>query len=150
MHFLEYCLDVSPHLALSVVLVFLLRLRLRRVFPFFFSYIAFQLASFVLALAAYLYLLSDPHSRSHLYQLVVTSELLIQSFFEIGVMYELSDQVLLSSLKHWQGLRSFLRWSAATFVLTGSVSSAFIARSNLTRILESFQTLNFGINLIKF
>jgi hypothetical protein len=148
-HLLEFCLDVAPNLVLSVAVVFLLRRGLRKLFPFFFYYIVFQLVCFVLALIAYLYILSDPHRLSRLYQWVVTSELLIQSCFEVGVLYELSEHVLLSSITRWHGLRSFLRWGAAILVLTGSVTSSLVMRGNLTRVLETFQTLNFGINLIK-
>jgi len=149
MHFLEFCLDVVPYLALGIALVLLLRRGLHRNYPFFTSYVIFQLVSFIVVSIVYVHTLSEPQHLSRLYKWVVTSQLLIQAFFEVGVLYELSDRVLLSSMKRLQGLRTLLRWSTATLVLTGSVASAFVARGNLTRVLETFQTLNFGVNLIK-
>ena len=149
MHFLEFCLDVAPQILLLFALALSFRHKLLRVYPFFVSLISFQLLYFAAALLIYFYALSDPAHRSHLYQWVATAGLVIGSIFEFGVLYELSDKLLLSRIKRWQGVRPFLRWTAAILVLSASVAAGLLSQANLSRVLSTFQTLNLSVNLIK-
>lgn len=149
MRFLELYLDIAPQLFLVVALVLFLLRKLLKLYPFFFSLVAFQLFDFVAALLIYRYAVSDPAHRSQLYKWTATSGLAIGSIFEFGVLYELSDTLLLSRLKRWEGVRPFLRWTAAILVLVASLASALLAQANLSRVLAIFQTLNFSVNLIK-
>jgi hypothetical protein len=149
MHFLEFCLDVAPQILLLFALALSFRRKLPRVYPFFVSLISFQLLYFAAALLIYFYALSDPAHRSHLYQWVATAGLVIGSIFEFGVLYELSDKLLLSRIKRWQGVRPFLRWTAAILVLSASVAAGLLSQVNLSRVLSTFQTLNLSVNLIK-
>lgn len=149
MHLLEFYLDIAPHVFLVVALVFFIRRKLLRLHPFFFSSVIFQLLDFAAALLVYRYAVSDPAHRSQLYKWTVTSGLAIGSIFDFGVLYELSDALLLSRVKRWQGFRPVLRWTAGILVLAASIASALLAQANLSRVLVIFQTLNFSVNVIK-
>jgi hypothetical protein len=150
MHFLELYLDIAPQVFLLVALVLLVLRKLLKLYPFFFSLIVFQLLDFVAAMLIYRYAVFDPPHRSQLYKWAATSGLAISSIFEFGVLYELSDTLLLSRIRRWEGVRPFLRWTVAMLVLVASLASALLAQANLSRVLATFQTLNFSVNLIKF
>ncbi|HWH59259.1 MAG TPA: hypothetical protein VN682_16645 [Terriglobales bacterium] len=149
MRLVEVFLDVAPHLVLVFALVLFFRRKLLKRYPFFFALISFQLLYFATALLIYLYAVSDPAHRSQLYKWVATSGLAIGSIFEFGVLYELSDILLLSRIKRWEGVRPLLRLTTAILVLVASLASALLSQANLSRVLSTFQTLNFSVNLFK-
>ena len=149
MRLVELYLDIAPQLFLVVAFVVMVRRKLLKLYPFFFSLISFQLLYFAAALLIYHYAVSDPAHLSQFYKWTVTSGMAIGSILEFGVLYELSDTLLLSRIERWEGLRPFLGWTAAILVLAASVASALLAQANLSRVLAIFQTLNFSVNLIK-
>jgi hypothetical protein len=149
MHFLTLYLDFAPQVLMAVALgAFLWRGR-RQEYPFFFGYMLFYVVYALATIAAYFYALSDPEHLSQNYQWVVTSGVAIGALFEFGVLYELSDHLILSHMKTSSGLRRFLRWTAAVLVLAGSLTSALLARNDLNAVTTAFQTLDSAVNLAK-
>jgi hypothetical protein len=149
MRFLILYFDIAPHVLLVAALVAFLSRGLRRQLPFFFAFMLFQLAYFVAGFAAYVYALSDPSRLTHFYQWVIVTGLVVGAIFELGVLYELSDQLLLSRLTFWGSFRTFLRWTAAALLLLASIISAVIARSDPAGVMAVFQALNFSCNLVE-
>jgi len=142
-------LNIGPQVILvAAVAVFLWR-RLQADFPFFFGLMLFQLVYFVAAALAYIYVLSDPVRLSLVYQWVFVSGLAITVILQFGVLYELCDRLLLSSLRFWSNIRKSLSWIAAILLLAASVISALLARVEHARLIAGIQTLDFSANLIK-
>jgi hypothetical protein len=149
MHFFTSYFDVAPHLFLALALGLFLWRGCRTEYPFFFAYIVFEISYVLVAFGVYLYALSNPARLTHEYQWVVTSGVAIGALFEFGALYELSDHLILSRMKDSDGLRRFLRWTAAILVLAGSLTSALLARNDLNSVAAAFQTLNSSVNLAK-
>lgn len=149
MHFLLLYFDIAPYLLLFAALVVFLKRKLRRQHPFFFAFMLFQLGYFAIGTAAYVYALSDPGRLTHFYQWVVVIGLPISAAFELGVLHELSDQLLLSHLKFGGRFPAFLRWTAASLLILASVISALMATGGMARVTAVFQALNFSSHLIE-
>lgn len=149
MLYLRFYLYLAPQLFLALALVLSLRRALGKVYPFFLAYQVSQLLYFAAGLGAYFWALSDPIRLTRGYQWVVTYGAALSAAFEFGVLYEVTDHILLSRLKDSDGFRRLLRWTAAALVLVGSVISALLTRADMTRVMGAFQTLNLSINLIK-
>lgn len=149
MIFVRYYLYLAPQLLMGVGLVLFLRRRLGRVYPFFLAYQLSQLIYFGVSLAIYVWALSDPVHLTGKYQWAVTYGVALSAVFEFGVLYELTDHILLARLTHSDGFRQLLRWTVAALVLTGSLLSALLTRADLTRVMSAFQTLNLSVNLVK-
>lgn len=149
MFFLRLYLYVAPQLLLALALLLLVRRRLGKLYPFFLAYQISQLVYFGTSLAVYFWALSDPVRLTRKYQWVVTYGGALGALFEFGVLYELTDHILFSRLKHSDSFRSLLRWTVATLVLAGSVSSALLTRADLNQAMRAFQGLNLSVNLIK-
>ncbi len=149
MRFWIIYLDIAPHLLLIVALVVFLSRGLRRQLPFFFALMVFHLVYFVAGALAYAYALSDPKRLTQFYQWVIVTGLVAGAIFELGVLYELSNQLLLSRFKFWKNFRTFLRWTAAGLLLLASIISAVLARGEMAKVMAVFQALNFSSNLVE-
>lgn len=149
MRFLLYYSYLAPQFLLVAALCLLFRRGLYRRYPFFGTLTVFQLVYFTAGLGTYLWALSDPPRLTQIYQWVATLGLAVGSLFEFAVLYEISDHILLSRLKSSGSFRPFLRWTAAILLLTGSVGSALLTRTDLNQAVTTFQTLNFSVNVVK-
>src|SRR5881394_2949003 len=123
MNFWGY-LNIAPQVILVAAAVVFFRRRLHIVFPFFFGLMLFQLAYFGALALAYAYALTDPVRLSYVYQWVFISSLGTIAILQFGVLYELCDRLLLSSLRFWTNIRELLSWIAAFLLLTASMISA--------------------------
>lgn len=149
MLFLRFYLYLAPQILLALVLVLFVRRRLGKLYPFFLAYLISQLVYFGASLAVYFWALSDPARLTGKYQWVVTYGVAFGALFEFGVLYELTDQILLSRLTHADSFRRLLRWTVTTLVLGGSAISAVLTRVDLSHAMRAFQGLNLWVNLIK-
>ncbi|MBV9615748.1 MAG: hypothetical protein JO031_09850 [Ktedonobacteraceae bacterium] len=67
---------------------------------------------------------------------------------QLGVLYELANELMLSRSSSANLLRSLLRWTGATLLLVAAIVSASFSQPAIMRVMKVFQTLDFSSNLI--
>src|SRR5260370_5719388 len=143
MRFLLWYLWVAPHIILGVGLAVFLRRGLRKQFPFFLTYVVFDLFNFLTLIAADVLFLWDS-GRLNLYRWILVWGLGISSLLSFGVIYELVNQMILSRTTLAQTLRPMLRWSAAVLVLLTAIASGRLAVIGIERVMNVFHVLDFS------
>ncbi len=148
MIFLRYSLWIAPNLLFFACAILLVRRRLQRQYPIFLTYLVLQLLYFSFAISA-----DELASRSlasrDTYLTIAVVGLGVSTVLELGVLYELSSKILLSSPKLANISRPLLRWTAAVLLLITAILGALITRPAAERWIETFQSLNFSANFIK-
>ena len=148
MIFLRYFLWIAPNVLFIACVTCLVRRRLQRQYPIFLSYLVLQLLYFLTAIAAD-FLVSRSLASRETYLTVAVIGLGVSTALELGVMYELSSKILLSSPKLANISRPLLRWAAAALLLIAAALAALITRPASERWIETFQSLDFSANFIK-
>ena len=148
MHFLVWYLWVAPHTFLGVSLAVFLRRALQRQFPFFVTYLAFELFHFLTLMTVDVLVLWDP-GLLNLYRWILVWGLGITSLLSFGVIYELVNQMILSRSTLAPTLRPVLRWSAAVLVLLTAIASGRLAVSGIERVMNVFQVLDFSSSVLQ-
>jgi|SRR6266851_598147 hypothetical protein len=148
MRFLLWYLWVAPHILLGVALAVFLRRGLRKQFPFFLTYVVFDLFNFLTLIAADVLVLWDS-GRLNLYRWILVWGLGISSLLSFGVIYELVNQMILSRTTLAQTLRPMLRWSAAVLVLLTAIASGRLAVIGIERVMNVFQVLDFSSSVLQ-
>ena len=144
MLFLRYYLWIAPNVLLGIVLLRFLRLRLQRRLPFFFTYIVFQLAEFVI-----LFTINFSPTFSRLqYEWVFVIGLGISAFLKLAVVYEVANDLLVSRSVLAPVLKRLLRWIAAFLLLVSAVGSAVLTRSSVERVENVFHVLDLSSNVV--
>ncbi len=147
--FLRYYLWIAPHLFLGIFLWVFLRRGLHKQFPFFFSYVLFQLLDFLASLVTGSVVGLDPKHSLILYRWIVVSGLGIGAVISFGVIYELVNQLILSRSTLAQTLRALLRWSAAILFLLTAIASGRLAVSGVEKVMNVFQVLDFSSSALQ-
>jgi hypothetical protein len=148
-HLLFY-LWIAPHALLGLVLIFLLRRKLRSRFPFFFYYCLFQLVSFLASFGIYIqWTILHPDKISDLYYDVLIAGVGVSALLEFAVLYEIANELILSSPYLARNLHPLLRWAAGASLLLAVVVSAMLSRPDLAKVITLFQTLALSANLIE-
>jgi hypothetical protein len=147
MLFLRWYFFVAPNLLLGCCALLFWRRRLQRNNPIFAAYVGFLLLEFVILFITDLLIVPSITSlATYRWLLVVGTG--VAAALQIGVLYELAGELLLSrsSLAHSVG--PLLRWSLATALLVGVGFSALFPRTGSERIMLAFQVLDFASNLM--
>jgi hypothetical protein len=148
MRFLLWYLWVGPHIFLGVSLAILLRRGLQKQFPFFFTYVAFELFYFLTLITTDVLILWDP-GRLNLYRWILVWGLGIGSLLSFGVVYELVNQTIQSRSTLAQTLRPVLRWSAAVLLLLTAIASGKLSMAGVEHVMSVFQVLDFSSSVLQ-
>jgi hypothetical protein len=148
MLFLRLYLWFAPHLLLGLCLIGVSRRKLQSQCPIFFGYVVAEITIFLVFVP--LNLLSVYSLLSLVaYQWATVIGTVILSVFELGVLYELSNELVLSRLSLAAAFRALLRWTAGVLLLIAAVVSAWFSQPGVRRVMAVFQTLDFSSSLIK-
>jgi hypothetical protein len=146
MTFLRLYLWLTPNLLLGVCLFLLLRRGLHRQYPILTSYILLQLLLFFISV-----LLTPAFfgfSSLSMYQWTVAISTGVIAAAEIGVLYEVTNELVLSHLSAGRMVRSLLRTTAAISLLIAAVACALLSVSQMNAVFAAFQALDFSTNVI--
>lgn len=147
MFFLRWYLFVAPSVLLGFCAFLLWRKRFYRKYPIFAAYVGFQLLQFVVLFTTDLLIpLSLASMATYRWLLVLATGGV--AVLQIGVLYELGSELLLSRSSPANSLRPLLRWSLASALLIAVGSSALFPRTGLEHVMLAFQILDFASNLL--
>jgi len=144
MLFASYYLWIAPHILLGIYLICLLRRRLYRQLPIFISYVVFELIQFLVLFTIFLY--SPFPAAIYKWTLVVGAG--ISSILELGVIYELANELLLSRSSLGPVLRPALRVILALLLLGAAIGSGAFSGISMQRATNVFEMVDFSSNLI--
>ncbi len=146
MLFLRYYFWIAPHVLLAGLLVGIYRRGLLRRLPFFIVYIFLELAQF-LALLTMNWL---PAASENEYHWILVLGLGMSVLVKFGVIYELSNELLLSRSSLVDLWRRLFRWTAGVLLLVGvarALAKLYIGGGvGIWHLLDS-RTLHFGFPL---
>ncbi len=145
MFYASYYLWIAPHVLLSIFLICLLGRRLQRQLPIFVVYVVFELVQFVALFAIYLH---SPFS-AFIYKWALVVGTGISSILELGVIYELANELLLSRSTLASILRPVLQVILALLVLGAAMGSVAVSEISVPRVTNIFEMLDFSSNLIE-
>lgn len=150
MHYLYFCLWITPHLLLAFIVVAFVSKQITKLIPFFFLFLVAEICFFVAGMASYLWVVSFHHPGAypwyHEINLFGTG---LSAVLQLGALYELATELLFSRPSLAPSLRSVFRWSAAVLVLTAAGLSATLSQSSLLRVLNILATLDFCVSFLK-
>ncbi|MGH9517572.1 MAG: hypothetical protein ACRD3P_18030 [Terriglobales bacterium] len=145
MLFASYYLWIAPHVLLGVFLICLLGRGLHRQLPIFFGYVVFQLLQFIVLFTIFLH---SPF-RTDIYKWTLVAGEGVGSILELGVIYELANQLLLSRSTAGLVLRRALQAILALLVLGAAIGSGAFSGISVQRVVNIFEVVNFSSNLIE-
>lgn len=145
MLFARYYLWIVPHILLAVFLVCLWQRKLQRQLPIFTTFIVFELIQFIVLFAIFLH---SPFLRT-LYRWVLVFGEGIGSILELGVIYELANELLLSRSSSASILRPALRGILAVLLLGAAIGSGTLSGVSMQRVTNVFEVVDFSSNLIQ-
>ena len=147
MIFLRWYFFIAPNFLLGCCAFLLWRQRLHRIYPIFGAYVGFQLLLFIVLFTTDLLILPSITSLE-MYRSVLVVGTGIGAVLQVGVVYELACELLLSRSSLANSLRPLLRWSLALALLIATGSSALLPRTSPEPLMLAFQNVNFASNLI--
>ena len=145
MLYASYYLWIAPHILLSGFLVCLVRRRLQRQLPIFVGYVVFELVQFAALFTVYLH---SPFSPV-IYKWTLVVGTGMGSVLELGVIYELANELLLSRSTLASILRPALQVILAFLVLGAAIGSGALSEISVQKVTNIFQVLDFSSNLIE-
>lgn len=145
MFYASYYLWIAPHVLLSIFLICLLGSRLQRQLPIFVGYVVFELVQFTALFTIYLH---SPFSAV-IYKWTLVVGTGISSILELGVIYELANELLLSRSTLASVLRPALQVILALLVLCAAIGSGAVSGISVQRVTNVFEMLDFSSNLIE-
>jgi hypothetical protein len=145
MLFTSYYLWIAPHFLLGIFLIFLLGRGLQRQLPIFVSYVVFELVQFIVLFTIFLH--TPYHAATYKWALVIGAG--ISSIFELGVIYELANELLLSRSALGSVLRPTLQVILALLLLGAAIGSGAFSGISVERVTNIFEMSDFSSNLIK-
>jgi hypothetical protein len=145
MFYASYYLWIAPHILLSIFLICLLGRKLQRQLPIFVSYVVFELVQFIVLFTIYLH---SPFSAV-IYKWTLVVGTGISSILELGVIYELANELLLSRSTVASILRPVLQVILALLVLGAAMGSGAVSEISVQRVTNIFEMLDFSSNLIE-
>lgn len=147
MLFLRWYLFVAPSVLLGCCAFLLWRQRLDRKYPIFAAYVGFQFLQFIVLFTADLLALSSIGSLAT-YRWVLVGATGVVAVLQVGVLYELASELLLSQSSLANSVRPLLRRSLASVLLIAVGSSALLPQTASERVVTAFQVLDFASNLM--
>ena len=145
MLFASYYLWIAPHILLGVFLICLLYRGLQRQLPIFISYVVFELVQFIVLFTIFLHSPFPP--AIYKWTLVVGTG--VSSILELGVIYELANELLLSRSSLSSVLRPVLQVILALLVLGAAIGSGAFSGISVQRVTNVFEMIDFSSNLIE-
>jgi hypothetical protein len=149
MLFLRYYLWIAPNVVLALCLIRLLHRGLHRRVPIFVTYVAFEVINFLILLTINLL---SPHSSSsalNAYRWALNVGLCASTVLELGVLYELANELLLSRSTLAEDLRPALRWTAALLLLLTAIASGRLSLTSVQHVVNVFQVLDFSSSTLQ-
>ena len=144
MLFASYYLWVAPHILLGIFLICLLARGLHRQLPIFIAYIVFQLVQFMVLFTIFLH---SPF-RADIYKWTLVVGEGVSSILELGVIYELANELLLAR-STGVVLRRALQAILALLLLGAAIGSGAFSGLSVQRVINIFEMVNFSSNLIE-
>jgi hypothetical protein len=145
MLFLRWYFWIAPNLLLVPCLYGLIRTRRYRSVPWFTVFTAAQL---VLFLASVLIgLTSTPFLA--LYRWVMDTLTAVSAIIELGVIYELADDLIVSRSSLSRVLRPLMRWTIAVLSLVAAASLAVFHQVGIDKAMKAFQVLDFSSSVLQ-
>lgn len=141
----SYYLWIAPHILLGIFLICLLWRRLQRKLPIFVAYVVFELVQFILLFTIFLH--SPFPAAVYKWTLVVATG--ISSILELGVIYELANELLLSRSSLGSALRPALQIILAVLLLGAAIGSGAFSGISVQRVTNIFEMIDFSSNLIE-
>ena len=145
MLFLRYYFWIAPHVLLAGLLVGIYRRGLLRRLPFFIVYIFLELAQF-LALLTMNWL---PAASENEYHWILVLGLGMSVLVKFGVIYELSNELLLSRSSLVDLWRRLFRWTAGVLLLVAVFASATLSSTGVKNIESIFHFLDLSSAIIQ-
>lgn len=145
MLFASYYLWIAPHVLLGIFLIGLLRRRLQRQLPIFVTYVVFELLQFIVLFTINLHSLF----LASLYRWTLVVGEGISSILELGFIYELANQLLLSRSSLSSVLRRGLQAILALLLLGAAIGSGAFSGISVQSVTNIFEMVNFSSNLIE-
>jgi hypothetical protein len=118
---------------------------LQRQLPIFLGYVVFQLVQFSVLFTIFLH---TPY-RPDIYKWTLVVGEGVSSILELGVIYELSNELLFSRSTPGLLLRRALQVILALLVLGAAIGSGAFSGISVRRVVNIFQMINFSSNLIE-
>ena len=144
MLFLRWYLWIAPNLLLAPCLCGLLWKRWHRRLPWFVAYTGAQL---VLFLSSVLIALIST-SLLTLYRWVSVTLTGLTAIIELGVIYELANDLIMSRSSLSRVLRPLMRWTIVVLVLFAAASLAVFHQTGVDGAIKAFQMLDFSSSVL--
>ena len=141
----SYYLWIAPHILLGIFLICLLWRRLQRKLPIFVAYVVFELVQFILLFTIFLH---SPFPAA-IYKWTLVFGTGISSILELGVIYELANELLLSRSSLGSALRPALQIILALLLLGAAIGSGAFSGISVQRVTNIFEMIDFSTNLIE-
>jgi len=145
MLFLRYYFWVAPHLLLAGLLVGVYRRGLQWRLPFFIAYIFLELAQF-LTLFTMNWL---PTASENQYHWILVFGLGMSVLVKFGVIYELSNELLLSRSPLVDLWRRIFRWIAGVLLLVAVFASASFSSTGIHNVESIFHFMDLSSAVIQ-
>lgn len=145
MLFAGYYLWIAPHILLGIFTVLLVRQRLHWKLPIFVSYVVFDLVQFIVLFSINLY---SPFPVA-IYKWTLTIGLGISSVLELGIIYELANELLVSRMSFASIMRPVLQVILALLILGAAIGSGAFSGISVQRVTNIFEMIDFSSSLIQ-
>jgi len=142
----SYYLWIAPHILLAIFLIWLFRRGWQRQLPIFVGYVVFELVQFIVLFTIFRHYSPFP-AAIYKWTLVVGEG--IGSILELGVIYELANELLLSRSSLGSALRPALQIILALLLLGAAIGSGAFSGISVQRVTNVFEMINFSSNLIE-
>lgn len=147
MVFLRFYLWIAPNILLAVCLVGMLRRNLYRRYPLLFSYLAAEVAQFIVS-GAIVVLIQYSLSTMAIYRWALVLGSAATTTLALGLLFELTNELILSHSVLVTPARRVARWSAGILVLIAVGCSALFRQGGIEQQVATFQTVDFSGNVI--
>ena len=148
MLFLSWYLWVVPHILAGVCLIGLVRRRHARPLTMFFGYLIVQVVAFICLLALQLLRFRFPSAVSW-YERINIADLAASGLVTLLVIYQLTDELILSQVSFRETMHSLMRWTLAVLLLVAVSVSALFKNGGFPTTWKIFQAVDFSVNLMK-
>jgi hypothetical protein len=145
MLFASYYLWIAPHILLVGFLICLLQRKLQRQLPIFVGYVLFELVQFIVLFTIFLH--SPFPTAVYKWTLVVGEG--VGSILELGVIYELANELLISRSTLGSMLRRALQVILALLLFGAAIGSGAFSGISVQRVNNIFEMINFSSNLLE-
>jgi hypothetical protein len=146
-HLLRWYLWIAPDVLVGICLLGLLRTRRQRQLPIFAIYLGLEFSLFLTLITIEGLVFKSLLARN-IYDWVNTVGSALVTTLELCVLFELANELIISRSSSAQVLRTVLRWTGALLLIVAAGVSPLFSQSGLRRVMKTFQTVDFSLNLI--